>query len=325
MHFRTEINIPKSDWTFDHQSQILTIGSCFSDVIGTTLKSYKFPTLVNPFGTIFNPISLFKLLNASIDNSYLHQDYFIQNGDIWYNYDFHSSLSSSFKNELFEMIRGKITEVHEFLKTAEVITITLGSAFVYRLLPNGEIISNCHKKPASFFQKELLKVEDITSAFEHFNIKLNQLNPNVKVIFTVSPVRHIKDTLVLNNVSKSTLVLATHQICEKYNNCYYFPSYEIMMDDLRDYRFYKDDFLHPTTFAEKYIWEKFITTFTNENTQEIIRKWETIASAIMHKPFHPESTAHQQFLKDTLKKLIEISLVLEVNEEISLIKKNIIE
>lgn len=277
--------------------------------------------MVNPFGVIFNPASIFRLLETAAENHYLSQDTFTERDGIWYNFDFHSEISASSKNELSGIINRKIKEVHDYLSSVNIITITLGTAFTYKLLPNRRIVANCHKVPASHFVKEFLETEEILKSFEVVREKILKINPEVKFIFTVSPVRHTKDSLELNSVSKAILRLACHQLGEAFPEVTYFPSYEIMMDDLRDYRFYKEDMIHPSKAAEKYIWEKFTLAFMEEETRKIMKEWSALSTAISHRPFHPESPKHQQFLRETIQKLRGLEKHINVGEEIKGLEK----
>ncbi|MBO9701363.1 MAG: GSCFA domain-containing protein [Sporocytophaga sp.] len=324
MNLRTELTIENQGFTLSHQSTILTAGSCFAEVIGNKLKDAKFQSLVNPFGTIFNPLSLFSLLQNSIDNQYLSQDYFIQQDDIWYNYDFHSDLSALTKNELWDKIRVQINETNGFLKKVDLLIITLGTSYIYKLLPDNKAVANCHKKPSSYFSKNLLTSEEIVSAFSEVYPQLKKFNPDLKILLTVSPVRHIKDTITLNFVSKSILRVAVHQLTEKFKDVFYFPAYEIMMDDLRDYRFYKDDLIHPTSMAENYIWEKFSECYFSEETNNILVEWNQVQKALNHKAFNPYSAAHQKFLRDTINKLNKFKNLFSVDSEIKALEKQLL-
>jgi hypothetical protein len=317
--FRTEISIPSSPVRIDHQSGIFTIGSCFSDVMGKKLLKNKFSVLANPFGVAFNPESIFRLLNSSLDHENL-KDGYIENNHIWYNYYFHSELYGNTKEELSKKINEQRRLSHEFLLRAKTLTITFGTAYVYRLKSHQEIVSNCHKMPSSLFTKELLTVELITKSFDAFHKKAILANPGLKIILTVSPVRHIKDSIQLNSISKSILRIACHNIAAENENISYFPAYEIMMDDLRDYRFYKEDMIHPTELAENYIWEKFVDTYMEKQSKEFIKKWSEILKALEHKPFHPHSETHQNFIKETIKKIKSLSAYADMNAELKMLE-----
>jgi len=320
--FRTEIFLPPSQFKITHQSNILTIGSCFADVIGGLLKTSKFNVARNPLGITFNPVSIFNLL-CNID-SLLNEKNFIERDGSWYNYNFHSSFTADTKNELKYKLYNLLHTIQNNLLNHDVIIITLGTAWAYQTNDSGLIVANCHKVPAKHFTKNLLSVEQICSGFESFYDKITGLNPNVRIILTVSPVRHIKDTLPLNNVSKSVLRLASYLISENFLNVIYFPSFEIVMDDLRDYRFYKEDMIHPNEVAEKYIWQKFTEAYMENRTRTTLDKIQEIITAIHHRPFNPGSTAYKQFLLQTLAKAKELSHDIDFSEEIELLQNRIV-
>lgn len=321
--FRTEIKIAPSASRMNIKSRILTQGSCFADAIGNRLTSHKLKALVNPFGVIYNPESIHKVLTYSIFNEPLPEHTYLYHHDVHLNYNFHSEFSALKKQELTSRLMNTIGSTHYFLKDTEWLLITYGTAWVYHRKDTGEIVANCHKVPADVFTKSLLTADEIMSSFKTFHDFLKQFNPHLKIIVTVSPVRHLKDSLELNSVSKSVLRLACHSIANQFDSVEYFPAYEMMMDDLRDYRFYKSDMLHPTPEAEDYIWEKFVERYLDEAAKNFIKKWKIILSALRHRPFHPNSSSHQQFLKDTLKKLQELKSWVNVEEEETLLKKQI--
>ncbi|WP_241738974.1 GSCFA domain-containing protein [Pontibacter beigongshangensis] len=306
MMFRTELPIKPSQLRLALQAEVLTIGSCFAEVIGSKLQENKVATLVNPFGTIFNPLSACLLVEIVSGKAYDFEKHLVQHNGIWYAYDLHSALSSPSKEELLHTIRQQVQQTQEQLQKASLLIMTWGTAVSYRLASTGTVVANCHKLPARQFTRLLLTTEEITAAFTQMHQRLLQLNPNIKLLLTVSPVRHLKETLEINSVSKAVLRVATHQLTEAYENVNYFPAYEIMMDDLRDYRFYKADMLHPTELAEDYIWQKFVGAYFDQEYQAFLPEWEKVRRAMAHKPFHPASAAHQQFLKATLQQLREL-------------------
>ncbi|PRY04961.1 GSCFA family protein [Pontibacter ummariensis] len=301
--FRTEVHVPKSDLNLTLQDKVVTLGSCFADVIGSKLRQHKVEALVNPFGTIFNPVSVCLLLKAASGKPYSFEQHLVEQQGIWYAYDLHSSLSSPHKQELLQQIQARLNKTSEQLQQSSLLIITLGTAVAYRLNYNGKVVANCHKLPSSNFSRVLLSVEETMQAFEDMYGFLKLMNPNLKVLLTVSPVRHIKETIPMNSVSKATLRVLCHQLAEAHEDVLYFPAYEIMLDDLRDYRFYKEDMLHPTEVAEDYIWQKFVEAYYRKDFQQFIKEWEKIKRAVAHRPFHPQSAAHQAFLRKTLEQL----------------------
>lgn len=321
--FRTDVSIIPSIQPIGHQNKVFTIGSCFADAIGKRLQRYKFQTLVNPFGVVYNPLSIHKVLQYAIGSELPAVHSYAERHQINFNYDFHSEMSALDKSQLQNLIKYRIDNANEFLKNAQYLLITYGTAWIFTRNDTNEVVANCHKMPADSFTKSLLTEMEIIKAFDNLYHKLIKLNPDVKIILTLSPVRHIKDTLELNSVSKSVLRLACHHIATKYNAVEYFPAYEIMMDDLRDYRFYKADMLHPTEEAEEYIWDKFSDRYFSSDTKMFFNQWNSIRSALAHKPFHPYSAAHQQFLKDTLSKLQELKTKVDVMEELTYVQSQL--
>ncbi len=304
------------------QDSVATFGSCFADVIGNYLTTNKFNTLANPFGTIYNPISIHRTLQMICRKDVQAEMDFVESQGAWFHYRFHSSFCGSSREALRERIEKQIKVTHEHLKSCRVLILTYGTAFVYRRKDNQEIVSNCHKMPSSLFTKELLTSEEIMhSSNETFDL-LRKLNPNIRIITTVSPVRHTKDTLQLNSVSKSILRLCAHELQK--SGIDYFPAYEIMVDDLRDYRFYKVDRIHPTEEAEAYIIKKFGDQYFDTATKNLLMEWNSIRQALQHKPFQPNSSAHQSFLRKTLEQLERIRQTLPVESEITAIKSQLV-
>lgn len=322
-HFRTIVSPLFSNPNAGLNDQFLTLGSCFADVVGDYLQHYKFSICANPFGTLYSPASIHKVLGYALRNETIADHTFLQNQDIHLNYDFHSEFSALTKEALQEKLKDCIQNTHQFLKSANYLILTYGTAWVYQRNDTGELVANCHKMPAKLFSKSLLTQKKIVESFDALYQDLKKINPKLKIMLTVSPVRHLKDTLELNSVSKSILRTSCHTLKETYSDVEYFPAYEIMMDDLRDYRFYKPDMIHPSEEAEQYIWKKFMDCFINEATKTFMEKWDGIQSALAHKPFHPSSVSHQKFLQATLGKLEELKSVVNVDKEIQFIQSQI--
>lgn len=306
MQFRTTFNIPESDFKINHQHKILTIGSCFSDEMGNRLVDLKFDGLINPFGIIFNAYSIQNLIERSIDKRYFTTDDVHQNGEQFFCFDVHSSFNALSKDEILNNLNSTLDRVHHQIHQCDVLILTLGTSWVYERIDTAEIVANCHKVEAKQFKKVLLTTEENFKSMDLIAFEITKINPNVKIITTVSPVRHIKDGMVENNVSKARLLDALYQLDLKYKQVNYFPSYELVMDDLRDYRFYKEDLIHPTNQAVEYIWEKFGETYLENSTQTIIQKISKINSALNHRPFNEESTSHQKFLQKTMQMINEL-------------------
>lgn len=318
MHFRTELIVPESPDKITLQTPVLTLGSCFAEVIGTKLVENKIPTLSNPFGTLFNPLSIVKLLHHALEGTPPDERLYVEHQGIWFHYDFHSSLWAASREELRERLVTTLAAVQQWLSRTEVLIITLGTAFVYRHLESGQWVANCHKTPSSAFQRELLQTEQIVAAFEGLFAKLPA---SLKVIFTVSPVRHTRDTLPLNAVSKSLLRVTCHELSER--GYAYFPAFELLLDDLRDYRFYKSDLIHPNEQAEDYIFEQFSNAYFTKELQKFIQEWQKIRQAIGHRPLYPNTASHRQFLENLLQKLQKIASFVDVNSEIATVSEQL--
>lgn len=317
---RTAISLIKSPISIDYNSKIITIGSCFSDTIGRFLKENKFDCLVNPFGTLFNPISIFETIRGSILDKPYSENNVVQLNSGYVNYGYHSRFWAENQEELRESIGDTNSEFKEFLSSADVLIITLGTAWVHVLKEKGNIVANCHKQAKENFDKRLLSAKEIKDSFS----ELHKILPeNLSIIFTVSPVRHTKEGLPENQLSKSILRDAIYQIQEDNSKIDYFPSYEIMIDDLRDYRFYKADLIHPNKTAIKYIENAFKQTYFDGGTIEIMKKWEKLNTNLKHKSFNPNSKENKVFLEKVLQDLDELSSQVRVKEEIDEIKERI--
>ncbi len=318
--FRTEINsIPSHP--IELKDRILTTGSCFAQQFGDWLQGNKFNVISNPFGTTYNPISIHKNLLDTL-TSKLNESLFVEQDSIWKHYDYHSQWWASEMKNLIDQIHKQQSEVSQLLKKSNVVIITYGTAWVYVHKAEKKIVSNCHKASATLFEKRILTVDEIVDSFSDLHEELKKVNSDLRFILTVSPVRHIKDTLQLNNVSKAALRLACDSIVNKYNKVDYFPSYEIMMDDLRDYRFYERDMIHPTVEAFDYISQKFSDQYFPADVVSFVEKWKNLKQALQHKPFHPGSSQHQLFLKELLTKLKSIKEV-SLDEEINLVQSQL--
>lgn len=320
----TELNVTPSEWKINHQSNIVTIGSCFADVLGNQLSDNKFPVLNNPFGTVFNPLAIAKLLDLSLDGKPPHAALYHQNSDgIWLHHDFHSSLWSTSRVDLEEKLIEKQKQVNQFLRNADVLVITLGTAFAYRHRATNVLVGNCHKVPSDKFVKELLHLDQVIIGLEHLLFKLQSIKRDLKIILTVSPVRHTKDTLPLNQVSKSTLRLVCHRLSEKFKQVNYFPAYEIMVDELRDYRFYKPDLIHPNSVAEEHIFRTFAEAFINKPALEFMKDWEGIQKMLNHNAQHGFTPSHLALLNTLQGRLSDLADRVDLSNELIEINRRI--
>ncbi|MBC8084326.1 MAG: GSCFA domain-containing protein [Hymenobacter sp.] len=304
-------------------ARVLTIGSCFSDTIGGRLADAKVSALVNPFGTVFNPVAACKLLRAAAGEEADWQQHLVEARGRWQSYDLHATLGADSPVELLQTLQQLLRDTGVFLATADVVILTLGTAWAYRLLETDELVSNCHKMPAEKFSKELLTPDEIINAVAETHAYLRQRNPKLRFVLTVSPVRHLKDTLPLNAVSKSVLRVACHYLSELLPDVSYFPAYELLLDDLRDYRFYAADMLHPSAVAEDYIWERFAQTYFDGEFGRFRKEWEAVRQALSHRPLHPAAPEHRQFLTGTLERLEKLATQADMRMEILEIRKQL--
>lgn len=299
MQFTTKVPIAFSKKPINYQSKIVLLGSCFAENMGEKLEYFKFQNTVNPFGIIFNPVSIEKLLERVVNQKpFTEQDIFFHN-ELWHCYEVHSELSNPNKEEFLKILNQVTQQVHNQLIEATHAIVTYGTAWVYRLKSAQEVVANCHKMPQSLFDKEILSVETIQQSIQSTIDLVQKINPNCHFIFTVSPVRHIKDGFVENQRSKAHLITSLQFLLNAEHwklNTDYFPSYEIMMDELRDYRFYAEDMLHPNQTAINYIWQQFSKSFICEEIHAVMKEIETIQKGLSHRPFNPNTSAHQQFL-----------------------------
>lgn len=322
--FRTKV-IPKiSPIKIDLQDSILALGSCFVQNIGKKFEDYKFQININPFGTLFNPLTIFKLINQAALNKVIDSKGIVESKGVFHHYDLHSDLSKLKKDDLLEHANFRLKHIGAQLPQTSIIIYTFGTSFVYELKETGEIVANCHKVPSKHFNRRLLTIEEIVQIFEANYANVKGANPNARFILTVSPVRHQKDSFEQNNVSKSILRLACEQLVNKFDNVEYFPAFEIMMDELRDYRFYAEDMLHPSQVASDYIWQKFQDVYFDDKQKQFILKWDKIRLALAHKPFNKESEQHQLFIHKTISLLKEFKDEVDINPEFKLLKSQLI-
>ena len=299
MKLQTNIPLQKQpDNLIDYHSNILFLGSCFVENIGNKFNYFKFQSLQNTFGILYHPKAIENLiLNAINEKEYDESDIFYHN-ERWHCFDAHSDLSSSSKEELLSNLNDAIKQTNQQINKSTHVVITLGTAWAYRFIETDAVVANCHKIQQKKFLKQIQNIKSIIESLEAIIELIKSVNPKVSILFTVSPIRHIKDGFVENTQSKSHLISAIHQVVEPRNNSHYFPSYEIMMDELRDYRFYAEDMLHPNKIAINYIWECFQKVWISSESINTMDEVDTIQKGLNHKPFNPESEQHQSFLQD---------------------------
>jgi hypothetical protein len=300
----TRIPIAKSQSPIDYNSKMLSLGSCFAVNMAAKFSHFQFQNAVNPFGILFHPLAIEKFFDFAImRKSFFDADIFCHNGR-WHCFDAHSDLSHPDKNQLLENLNTAVTKTQSDLNSATHIVITLGTAWAYRDNASGNLVANCHKIPQAAFSKELLSVAVIGESLERTIAAIHEANPSTHIILTVSPVRHIKDGFVENQRSKAHLIAAVHEVLA--DRVSYFPSYEIMMDELRDYRFYADDLLHPSVLAIDYIWEKFAESWIASEAFPVMAEVDSVRKALAHRSFNPDSAPHRNFLKATHEKAVAL-------------------
>lgn len=312
MKLQTKIPLTKADNQIDYNSQLLLLGSCFSENIGAKLNYFKFQTLQNPFGILFHPSAIENLVTRAIKKEYYTEEELFFLNEHWHCYDAHSSLSDVHKEKLLENLNAQLVQTEEQLSKATHISITLGTAWVYQKKETGKTVANCHKVPQKEFDKRLLTVAEIAASLQCTVSQIRNINKNAQVIVTISPVRHLKDGFIENQRSKSHLITAVHKLLEASHlggKGFYFPAYEVIMDELRDYRFYETDMVHPNQLAIDYIWEKFVGVCISDDTKETMKKVGEVQKGTQHRPFDPNSEAHQKFQNSLQQKIDDIKKV----------------
>jgi hypothetical protein len=302
--FQTEVQIPDFTWQTGYQKHTLFMGSCFTENIGQKMDVLKYPVDINPFGILYNPVSVANGLRFLLQNKKFTDLDLVQHNGLWHSFFHHSRFSSPDVNETLANINNRIERSAEFLKNAAFLFITFGTAWVYEYKQTGQTVSNCHKIPDKEFRRFRLTPGEIVEEFRQLLSEVWKINPEIKVVFTVSPIRHWKDGAIENQRSKATLLLAADQLIRGFGeeNCNYFPAYEIMMDELRDYRFYEEDMIHLSTSAINHIWEKFQLALIDEKSRGISEKVKNIISAVNHRPFKKFTSEHLHFLNQSLEK-----------------------
>ena len=301
--YRTILPLQKSVLSLDYKSPILCMGSCFTQNIGQRLIDYKFSSLLNPFGILYNPLSIKNSLARLLtDTKYKKEDFFFHQ-DLWHSFDHHGSFSNPNQSSMLTGINTQLKTAHLFLKKTKVLILTFGTSNVFIKKSSGKVVANCHKLPNTDFEKRRLSIPRIIVELMPILKKLKAANPDLEVIFTVSPVRHLKDGLLENQRSKATLLLAIEALTKQLSFTHYFPAYELVMDDLRDYRFFEKDMAHPNELAIEYIWKTFQTVYFSDSTTIIFKQVKKIVQASLHRPFHPQTNTHQQFVKKQLEKI----------------------
>lgn len=298
MQFTTPVIIPPAPFAISYSDVVMSMGSCFSDNIGRCMQNAFFPIEVNPWGILFNPASIALALHRVLDGApYVENDLVFANG-LWHSPEHHGSFSCPNAEETLRLVNDTLQTMQTHLKKTNRLLLTFGSAWVYER--NGRVVANCHKLPSQQFVRRRMGVEEIVQQYTILIQRLLALQPSLKIVFTVSPIRHLKDGLHENQLSKATLLMAVEELCEKFTNVTYFPAYEIVVDELRDYRFYAEDMAHPSAQVVQYIWEKFCATYMDDSTRTLVEQAEGIRRKLNHRPLYPNSPQAEEFHQQAL-------------------------
>jgi hypothetical protein len=298
----------------DHHHQILMVGSCFAENIGERLLRQKFKVKINPNGILFNPLSIINCLDSALKNKTFNESLLLERQNLFFSYDHHSSISEENKKAFLKKINTITEETHQSLMSADYLIITFGSAYVFEHTKLKHVVANCHKQDSTLFQKKLLEPEEIIKPFSGFISEIKKRNSRIKIIFTVSPVKYLKDGVEQNNLSKSTLILSVNKLVSQNKDCFYFPAYELVNDDLRDYRFYKEDLAHPNKQAIDYVWKKFAITYFNEKTLELNEYICKLNLVLEHKPMNSHKTEAaklEEYIEKQKKQIMKLDPTIE--------------
>lgn len=315
-----DISIPEPEQKIGYTDKMLLTGSCFTEHIGNHFEELHFDTLQNPNGIIFDPSTVASSLISYIDGRQYGEDDLFYLNELWHSWQHHTRFSGVDREAVLQNINASQARAHAFLKTTRWLVITLGTSYSYRLTDNGQPVANCHRAPAARFQKKLMTIDETVTAMDTCLYRLFHFNAGLNIIFTVSPVRHIRDGVVENNRSKARLLEAVHHLVDKFPRLYYFPSYELVIDVLRDYRFYDIDLVHPNYAATGFVIEKFMEHFVERDSAALSREVEKIVTARRHKPFQPTTEAHRKFMQlyaDRSRALMAAHPFLDLNEELA--------
>nr|WP_299387933.1 GSCFA domain-containing protein [Allomuricauda sp.] len=297
MKLQTQVPLHPSNKPIDYNGNLVLLGSCFVENIGNKLSYYKFPSLINPFGILFHPLAIENLVSRAINNKFYSEEEVFEQDGRWLCFDAHSDLAGTNADDLLKNLNLGLRQTKQGLEKASHVFITLGTAWVYQKKSTQKIVANCHKVPQKEFKKELMGIEQIEESLSACVRLIHSINPNAGIVFSISPVRHLKDGFVENQRSKSHLISAVHTMLSQstLKNGHYFPSYEIVMDELRDYRFYGKDLVHPNELAVDYIWERFRKVWISSESYPVMEEVETVQKGLNHRAFNPETEAHQKF------------------------------
>ncbi|MCE9538863.1 MAG: GSCFA domain-containing protein [Bacteroidetes bacterium] len=328
MKFHLNFTIPPFEPKINYAHKFLFVGSCFTENIGETMQQYKFNVKINPNGVLYNPASMAVALRRYIDNKTIRENELFYANECWNSWEHHSRFSKTDKQTCLTTINNSISSAHHFIKETDWLFITFGSAFIYKRNDTGELVGNCHKVPQKEFTKQMLTVNEIIDDYKILIQQLKTLNNNLKIIFTISPVRHIREGIIENNRSKARLIEAVHELVKQNDNLFYFPAYELVIDDLRDYRFYNSDLVHPNEQAINYVFEKLMNTIFDDKTKELFEKIKDIVTAKQHRPFNSTTEAYLKFKTAYTERCNQIKKdnpILDLKNEIAWFEKDFTE
>jgi hypothetical protein len=322
--FRTVVPVIPSEIKISFNTSSLLMGSCFTENIGEKLSWYKFPVYVNPLGITYNPVSVKKGLERLLECNHYKKDELGFDGNLYFSFDHHSRFSDVNADVCLDKINTSLQKGSSALKGASFLFLTFGTSWFYRLRSSDAIVNNCHKLPERAFERARLSVDDIIKEYETLIPLLNEYNPRLQLVFTVSPIRHWKDGAHENQLSKSVLLLAIDALCKKFKQTFYFPAYELVMDELRDYRFYEEDMLHPNKIAINFIWQRFLDCFADKDALKLMPEIEKIQLSKQHRPFNQHTDQFKTFVRRQMQKIEELTRkydVIDMNEEYEYFKK----
>lgn len=310
MDFRTQVELPKPETEITYRDKIMLFGSCFAENMGKRLSENNFDCDSNPFGILYNPQSIHWAIERVMEGTPYTATELIPYEGQWHSPMHHTQFSAKTTEECLQKINNRLQQAHQNIQNTQWMIITWGTAWVYRDKQTNEVVGNCHKMPARNFIRQRLTVEEITNTWVTLIDQLRKIQPQMKILFTLSPIRHRADGMHQNQLSKATLMLAMDEICTRMPQCYYFPAYELMNDELRDYRFYAEDMIHPSEVAIEYLWECFCNTWMVPSTRHLMEQWKRLRKRMEHRPHDPTSEQYQRFCQETERMAEELRRVM---------------
>lgn len=323
MNWFLDFPIPSYPYPISHSSKVLCLGSCFATHIGGKLSDGRIDALINPLGILFHPLAIMEVLASASEGKLLEENFILEREGLFFHYFAHSEIKATSRQKLISVLNEKLEQIQNYLSTGSHLIITWGTAWVYELKEQNQIVANCHKQPGKLFEKRLLELDEMETRGKELISTLEKKYPNLKLILTLSPVRHTKDGTPENQLSKSLLRILSQRLVDHFPQVNYFPAYEIMMDELRDYRFYKEDKIHPSDEAINYIWKKFITAYSSLETQQKFQELFKIHQEIQHRPLNPESSEYRRFLAQLEQKLERLDEEFDFSKQLTEVRSQL--